>query len=266
MSGFDDAPELPARTVGVTPPVRFRCPACEEHLRMRPGAAGRAIDCPACGAGLILSRSADGEVTAAAVGARRRGARVPVLPLAAGAVGVACAAAAGWVVLNADGPAQQTAPPPTDAGADAPDEKPIIEIAPEPAEEPAPTAPPDPVAGGVSPTAAPREPREPLVASVPVRRPALAPGPSDEVPARRLDRRLDATLSSYRMTRPAPLAAAVEDFEDLLRVRVSVRASRSAPVMVEFAGPISVRAVLEELARQAGVRVVVEDGGVSLAP
>ena len=257
--GFPEADGLPERIVGVKPAVRFDCPACGESLRMRPGSAGRAIDCPACGAGLILSPDAGGTVTASPVGADRKGRRAPLLPLALGGVGLACAAAAGWIVLTAGdrGEAPDPAPESREAA-------PVIaeQEAPGPAPGPVPPAPvedaePEVVAAKPRPAEEPEPPPNPAVMDNPARPPVLAPGPSADIAARRLARRLDAEVAGFRMTRPAPLAQAIEDLEDLLRVRVRVEAGRSTPVLAEFADPVTVRAILEEFARQAGVRVKV---------
>ena len=267
MSGFPEADGLPERVVGTKPAARFDCPACGESLRMRPGSAGRAIDCPACGAGLILSRDAEGAVTAAAVGSDRKRGGVPVLPLALGGVGIACAAAAGWIVLGAgDGGEPAIAPP-------APEQQDVAAAAEEPVDpvpDPDPVVPDDETEPAVAdaaesiPIEEPEPPPEPVAPTEPARPPVAAPRPSADIDARRLARRLDAELASFRMTRPAPLAQAVEDVEDLLRVRVRVGAGRSAPVRVEFVEPVTVRAVLDEFARQAGLRVVVDDTAVRL--
>ena len=262
----DESPDLPARTVGAKPPVRFDCPACGASLRMRPGSAGRAVDCPECGAGLILAREPDGGVRARAVGADAAGRRVPLWPALLGVAGVACAAAAGWVVLGGGrpaapakvaGPVEVVEPDPVPA---------VPEVPAEPIEtgEVEHEAPAKPQAGGDTEESV--EDAGPVPPSDPARPAVVAPGPRADLGERRVGRRLDAELGSFVMTSPAPLATAVEDLEDLLRVRIAVEANRTTPVLVEFPGPVTVREVLAEMARQGGLEVSAEGGAVRLAP
>ena len=271
LDPFEDAPDLPARTVGVKLVVRFDCPACGASLRMRPGSAGRAIDCPECGAGLILSRDAEGVVTARAVGADAGKRRLPWWPGALGAVGVACIAGALWLALGGGG-AGQVAPirvaedaklvPVEPAGVPEVRADPVVE------EEKEKETPAKPQAGAADEEApdivGPVPPPEVVVEPEPTRPPVTAPGPRGDVEIRRVRRRLGAELGSFVMTKPLPLAEAVEDVEDLLRTRIVVVAGRTAPVLVERPGPVTVREVLDEMARQAGAVVVADDAGVRL--
>ena len=264
MTGDDGFPDLPGRTAGTRPPVRFDCPACGESLRMRSGSAGRAIDCPACGTGLILTRDAAGAGAAKTLGGDRAKS-LPWLPLVAGGVGLGCAAAAGWLVLSGDPPAGTADPPPLpQVVAEAP-----ADGGAEPAEpESAPVAPPGAAPVGAAPPETPAEPplppAPPEPVPPPVRPPVVAPGPSANLAARRVARRLDAVVGLFVMTKPAPLALAVEPLEDLLRVRIAVEAGRTVPVLVEVSEPAAVRDVLTAMAEQARVRVIVDGDRVRL--
>ncbi|NNJ25739.1 hypothetical protein [Alienimonas chondri] len=268
----------PTTPVRRPPPAAFRCPACDEALRVRGdrvggAGSGQAFDCPSCGAGLLLSRDDGGEVAVRTVGgavARP----TPRWPFALAAVGVGCALTAGWLVLRS-GPERPESNDRTEiavAQPRPPDEDAIVgppSVAAEgPPVEPEPVVPqptvPDPVTPEpiVPETVEP----EPIDPPKPVRPAVTAPRPSEDLAVRRIERRLDATLSSYRMSAPRPLREIVADFEDLLRVRITVEGTNDPPVQLNVAEPTTVREALEALADAAGRRVRTETDGVRLVP
>ena len=257
-------PAAPARSAK---PAAFRCPACEASLRVRPGAAGAAFDCPECGAGLLLSTDEEGAVSARTLGGSRPAKRAPLWPFAVGAVGIGCTIAAVWVAVGPGAEpepeviAEAAVPPPPPVPAElaageveeervVPHAKPQADVRAE--SDPPPVGPPEPVV--------------PEVAPEPIRPPLTAPRPTGDLAAKRLERRLDATLGGYSLPRPAPLGAAVADLEDLLRVRITVTAKQTEPVAVDLPGPVTVRAVLDALAGAAGLRVVIDGTEVRLEP
>ena len=246
-------------------PAAFRCPACDEALRVRGTEPGRAFDCPACGRGLLLDRDDDGVVSVRPLGGTEERAGGPWWPFALAAVGVACAIAAGWLAVG---------------GADAePNEQPIavakapaVEVPvvppPEPVEperfEPEPEAPAKPQAVATPPVSEP----EPVVTMEPepIRPAVTAPRPGADVAVRRTRRRLGAVLSSYSLPRPVPLRVAVEDLEDLLRQRIEAPSGGERLVQVDLPGPLTVGEALDALAAAAGLAVEIDAEGVRLVP
>ncbi len=246
-------------------PAAFRCPACDEALRVRGDAVGRAFDCPSCRVGLLLRRDEDGAVTVRALDETADRA-TPRWPFALAAIGLACAVAAGWLVWPSDDPPSgDLGPVPPIAVAPAPvvPVAPALPVAVEPV-APLPDAPPM-----VQPPVSSSPGDPPLVEAPeppPVRPPVAAPRPGDDVAVRRIERRLAATLSAYQMPVARPLREAVLNVEDLLRTRVTIEANGDVPVRVDQPGPITVRAVLDEMADAAGLRVRVTVKGVRLVP
>ena len=250
----------------------FQCPACGAASRIRLHGDAQVFDCPECGAGLLAEADGEGGAAVRPVGGNRPEKRTPLWPFALAAVGVVSAAAAGWVVLSG-GPAERAAAPlaPAEADAAAPIARPKIVRPPEP---PRPR-PPEPSTALAGPRDAEREPTPaPSIVTTtdagegpePARPAAVAPRPGGELTRRRTERRLRAPIAGFSLPRPTPLAEAVEPLEDLLRVRIDASAAPSVPVTADFAGPVPVAAVLERLARQAGLRAEVTATGVRLVP
>ncbi|MFH5804932.1 hypothetical protein [Alienimonas sp. DA493] len=260
----------PATPVRRPPPAAFRCPACDEALRVRGDAVGSAFECPACGVGLLLGRNDDGELAVRPMGgAEERPA--PRWPFALAAFGVACAVAAGWLVLRS-GPDPAVRPDPAAPAEIAAADPPPVEpepIEPEPAPaperpeepEPPPASPPEP-----EPPPMTLAPSEPPTLPEPVRPPATAPRPSADLAVRRIERRLDAPLASYQMATARPLREVAADLEDLLRERIAIEARPETPVRLDLSGPLTVRTALEELAAAAEMRAEIDADGVRLVP
>ncbi|QDT16873.1 hypothetical protein [Alienimonas californiensis] len=263
----------PATPVRRPPPAAFRCPACDEALRVRGDAVGSAFECPACGAGLLIGRDDDRELTVRPMGGTTER-PAPRWPFFLAAFGVACAATAGWLVLRsgpAADPAERSEEPAKIIAADPPpvappaaSDRPPAEPQPEPPPmavdvAPAPLPPPEPQPTAPTVTLEPYEPD-------PVRPPATAPRPTADLAVRRIERRLDATLSSYQMPAARPLREAIADLEDLLRERITIEARAETPVRLDLPGPLTVRTALEELAAAAGLRAEIDADGVRLVP
>ncbi|MEM9702758.1 MAG: hypothetical protein AAF907_09990, partial [Planctomycetota bacterium] len=265
----------PARPVRRRPPATFRCPACGDALRVKGDAVGQAFDCPACDAGLLIGRDDAGEVTVRTIGEKTEK-QTPIWPSALAGVGLVCSVLAGWLVLRSGAQPPEPAPEPPKIvvveGPAVPEDPPDVATAPaeeadsEQADSPGPT--PTPAETAQSPPAAelpaPRPPREPLRAP----RPAITAMRPDleAVAVRRIERRLAARVSSYRMSAPRPLGEAIEDLEDLLGIRVSIDGDSSVPVQIDRPEPLTVRELLDAFASAAGRTVQITPEGVRLIP
>ena len=243
-------------------PAAFRCPACEAALRVKEAASGRAFDCPECGAGLLVRPDGEGGVTVRTVG-EPADRSAPRWPFALAAVGVGCAVAAGWIVLRSGA---ERAPEAVKIADEKPAPAPVV-VEPAPV-VPAVAEPPEPVESPAEPRAdaAPAPPVAEVVPDEPVRPAVTAPRPRGDIAVRRVERRLGAELAGYSLPRPVPLREAIADLEDLLRLPIAVEANGDQPVRADLIGPLTVREVLEALARRAGLRVAVDAGGVRLEP
>ena len=242
-------------------PAAFRCPACDEALRVRGTEPGRAFDCPACGRGLLLDRDDDGVVSVRPLGGAEERAGGPWWPFALAAVGVGCAIAAGWLALGgAD--AEPNEQPSAVVGA------PAVEVPVVPPPEPPPVKEPEAPAKPQAVVVRPESEPEPvvIVEPEPVRPAVTAPRPGADVAIRRTRRRLGAVLSSYSLPRPVPLRVAVEDLEDLLRERIEVPTGEQRLVRVDLPGPLTVGEALDALAAAAGLAVEIDAEGVRLVP